>query len=91
MHQVHQNADIDISHSHSNFRPSMYSPSSSFDHCEDDDFKTQHMIQRHKTGRKSWKSLKEKKEAVWPEYLEEALLEGKRDARAYQSTKLMFF
>lgn len=31
---------------------------------------------RSKTGRKTWKSLKEKKEAVWPDFLEEALLEG---------------
>ncbi|KAH6916310.1 hypothetical protein BKA70DRAFT_1419213 [Coprinopsis sp. MPI-PUGE-AT-0042] len=32
--------------------------------------------QRSKMGRKTWKSLKEKKEAVWPDFLEEALLEA---------------
>ncbi|TFK23205.1 hypothetical protein FA15DRAFT_745860 [Coprinopsis marcescibilis] len=33
-------------------------------------------VHKHKTGRKTWKSLKEKKEAVWPDFLEEALLEA---------------
>lgn len=63
------------------FRPSMYTTSSisDFVHAEDSSPKLQHTLHRPKSGRKTWKSLKEKKEAVWPDYLEEALLEGKRD------------
>lgn len=34
------------------------------------------------TGRKTWKTLKENKEAVWPPYIEAVLLEGSLRARA---------
>lgn len=58
-------------------RQSMFSTSSMSDFVHGSPL-TQQSSQRSKTGRRTWRSLKEKKEAVWPEHLEEALLEGKR-------------
>ncbi|KAG2011295.1 hypothetical protein CC2G_011435 [Coprinopsis cinerea AmutBmut pab1-1] len=59
-------------------QPQFYSTSSIADFVHTDPTSpTQYSpSQRHKTGRKTWKSLKEKKEAVWPDFLEEALLEA---------------
>lgn len=43
------------------------------------------------SGRKSWKTLKEKNEAVWPPYLEAALIEGWFGFFAFLSTYNSFF
>lgn len=78
---MHSNQNIDPSASVNNFCQSMYTSSPLTDFALGDDGRSNsqhaHRRSRANTGRKNWKTLKsEKREAVWPDHLEEALLEA---------------
>jgi hypothetical protein len=49
--------------------------------------KTQDVFQTIVKSRKSYKMLKGAAEAVWPPYLEEALLKGMQNSIGFRSTK----